>query len=981
MGTLKLRRLTTTARLLIIPAIGEPIYDLDKNLIFMGDGSTYGGLSHITETISNGDLVHSPSGNSVFDALALKANLTSPALVTPALGTPTAGLLTNCTAATADDNVSTTALATTQFAKSQDAVLNRFPDQSVTIVSGGATGIYCADDVNFNFGTSDFSLAWKGSLPDWTPASIQYMINHITIVPGDFSGFYLGYGSDSKFTLAMPNSTQTAWTYYKSAAVTFVDDTTHSIIVSITRETALVDGSISFYIDGVLSLTLAITAGSLGTVTTASPFTVSGSPTASYNTTVCFAAAYNIALTSDEVLSLYRNGISTKHQWGSTVTNIKDPDDSTMDTIGHWIGIDADVTGGYDSGDEGHSTCLRIISTAATGRGELPIAHCPVSIGRKYKVSFDYKYVVTTGFVSALFQMFGVNLVTVSSPPTTWTTYSGGVTANTTNTGIRFYVSHTGVSGIEALIDNIVLTPIGATIAWEPEGISETMWWDSSTNQLSGTYTAARYALNRKVPSIDDSALARSPNQSLSLIYTVGTGVTIPTADNLNFGTYNFSIAWKGSLPNWAPTTSQILVTKREQTGVGYALYVDHIIRGRLKLYLNSTIVYSSIPMNAQVNTRHQIVVSVIVGETDTLVNFYVDGKPLGTEQSVTNTATITSNDTVYILSNTTNRTLSTCSFFALYNRSLSDSEVLDLYRNSISGADQWGTNTPTYTSDFSAGVDGWTAAGGAAAGNIDSIGGEDNWLRFTCNTANSTHALNFLTSTPGINLKWSFKYFIPSTNSNLNSIAVGGNTYLPGSVLDTVSTISGVSKGDVHTSVIYGFANLAGTFTDAGGNDVFYIKDVVITQVGATICLESEGIQPIPGQWLDSSSNKLHALLPTATALLLKRMKTFEVRWTNTWDGTHEAQYIGGSNRSILPVGCYIDSIVGVITGSTIEDIIIGDGSDTDHWVTLTSGLAAGTITFDIANHSGTAYKLVVDPDANFTGSIAFTITGKVLQ
>jgi len=36
------------------------------------------------------------------------------------------------------------------------------------------------------------------------------------------------------------------------------------------------------------------------------------------------------------------------------------------------------------------------------------------------------------------------------------------------------------------------------------------------------------------------------------------------------------------------------------------------------------------------------------------------------------------------------------------------------------------------YSSDFSAGVDGWTTAQGTAAGNIDSIGGVDNWLRLT---------------------------------------------------------------------------------------------------------------------------------------------------------------------------------------------------------------------------------------------------------
>jgi hypothetical protein len=120
----------------------------------------------------------------------------------------------------------------------------------------------------------------------------------------------------------------------------------------------------------------------------------------------------------------------------------------------------------------------------------------------------------------------------------------------------------------------------------------------------------------------------------------------------------------------------------------------------------------------------------------------------------------------------------------------------------------------------------------------------------------------------------------------------------------------------------------------------------------------------------------------PAAGSSLIRPKREFEIRWTNTWAGTHEAQYIGGLNQAILPIGCYIQSIIGVITGATIEDIIIGDGSDTDRWVTITTGLAAGTTAFTIANaiSDGTNYKMVVDPDANFTGSISWTIKGVIL-
>lgn len=45
MGVLQLRRLTTTDRLLITPANGEPIFDLTLKIVFVGDGITVGGIN------------------------------------------------------------------------------------------------------------------------------------------------------------------------------------------------------------------------------------------------------------------------------------------------------------------------------------------------------------------------------------------------------------------------------------------------------------------------------------------------------------------------------------------------------------------------------------------------------------------------------------------------------------------------------------------------------------------------------------------------------------------------------------------------------------------------------------------------------------------------------------------------------------------------------------------------------------------------
>jgi hypothetical protein len=53
-------------------------------------------VSQVEDNITDGHTTIAPSGNAVFDALALKAPLISPSFTTPALGTPSSGTLSSC---------------------------------------------------------------------------------------------------------------------------------------------------------------------------------------------------------------------------------------------------------------------------------------------------------------------------------------------------------------------------------------------------------------------------------------------------------------------------------------------------------------------------------------------------------------------------------------------------------------------------------------------------------------------------------------------------------------------------------------------------------------------------------------------------------------------------------------------------------------------------------------------------------------------
>jgi hypothetical protein len=74
--------------------------------------------------------------------------------------------------------------------------------------------------------------------------------------------------------------------------------------------------------------------------------------------------------------------------------------------------------------------------------------------------------------------------------------------------------------------------------------------------------------------------------------------------------------------------------------------------------------------------------------------------------------------------------------FPLIYNRALSATEVVTLYEAGAPASADYNTasNTANYTSDFSVNNDGWSQESGTGAmvGNVDAIGGLDNWLQAT---------------------------------------------------------------------------------------------------------------------------------------------------------------------------------------------------------------------------------------------------------
>jgi len=145
------------------------------------------------------------------------------------------------------------------------------------------------------------------------------------------------------------------------------------------------------------------------------------------------------------------------------------------------------------------------------------------------------------------------------------------------------------------------------------------------------------------------------------------------------------------------------------------------------------------------------------------------------------------------------------------------------------------------YTSDFSAGADGWTSFRGTAVGNIDAIGGYDDTLRFT---ADDTYGGHYIKSpnqyAVGLCYRVRFEYYLPSGQSNIDGIRLEDDASATAirlsGILNTTDAWTAYDGYHNKTTAIEffirGIDGSAISWQDAGGDDIFYIKNVIIDAV-----------------------------------------------------------------------------------------------------------------------------------------------------
>ena len=476
---------------------------------------------------------------------------------------------------------------------------------------------------------------------------------------------------------------------------------------------------------------------------------------------------------------------------------------------------------------------------------------------------------------------------------------------------------------------------------------------DSVANILDGSATAADGRSTLSVNSKDEDAQANALKVTAPALYFNGSSsvVTVADDDKLSFtdgvDDLPFSIGfWLKS----GTTQTGSIVSKNNSSTVyewvvqytsGPYIRIGIFTNGGSSNYIRGYTA-STIPSNEWVH-----VAFTYDGSADaTGINAYISGvvsnglrDEVGTYTGMSNTGAPVwigrSSTAGYLAAG--NQLRQVC----IFNRELTASEVAQLARgNDLGFADEWGgANGGAYTSDFSAGVDTWDATNGTAAGNVDSIGGKNDNLRLTVDATSGVHYLRYTGGSgafsKGKRYRVDGEFYIPSAQSNVDGVLIQAGGSSPDTLLNAASpsldswvTFSAEFKESTASSAVYLYVYaLDGglqTFQDAGSDDVLYVRNIKITEIGTLADFRAEQYDTSTSKLYDLSDN---AFVGTGTSVSLtgREQPVYE---TGTW--TPSITFGGGSTGITYNAQSGYYTRIGNIVHVTAEINLSNKGTDT---------------------------------------------------
>lgn len=203
-----------------------------------------------------------------------------------------------------------------------------------------------------------------------------------------------------------------------------------------------------------------------------------------------------------------------------------------------------------------------------------------------------------------------------------------------------------------------------------------------------------------------------------------------------------------------------------------------------------------------------------------------------------------------------------------IFNRELTADEVAELARgNDLGFSEEWGGALGgVYTSTFVGTTNGWTAVNGTV-NHSTSVGGESDALRLTLDGTTGGHYLQKTgVFTRGKRYRVKGRYYVP-TNSHVDGIyfvigtsgvveVVRAATPTLDSWIDFSVEVVANATADTDRLLVYALDGNSTTVTDPGADDVIYILDLVVTEIGTLADFRAEDYNESASKLLDRSSN-----------------------------------------------------------------------------------------------------------------------------
>lgn len=343
---------------------------------------------------------------------------------------------------------------------------------------------------------------------------------------------------------------------------------------------------------------------------------------------------------------------------------------------------------------------------------------------------------------------------------------------------------------------------------------------------------------------------------------------------------------------------------------------------------------------------------------------------------------------TVHLLGSGTERSQGRLGGFKKFNYAPSLAEAVSIAAGGVpEGLRGASVVTPFYESDFSSGVDGWVPVGSSITltGNVDGIGGEDNWARIVRTGPSGGMSVQRPVTIAAGKKRTLVRLFNP-IGSPITHVRVASLSDIIGAVASVVvavptntqvdAVLNFESTQNAAISIIPCLSD--GALATLANGTTIYFKNVVHFKKGLTSQLTPESIQLAPGQWLDTSGNGKHAYVPDGFRLGAAS-RSGDLSSVLTWEASStDPRYVAGVNASAVPADSAITLYAKASSAGTFD---IGDGSNATYYESAVSiGTDWAPITLTNVVNDGTNRKIVLTPTSAYEGSATISAQVQVL-